>query len=134
MRRGFCWIGWIGWAFATLAAPFFAGRIIATVWAWTTWPLFPGPRSLYPPESVSDGEAFASSWMRWGDIGWTLALFFLVAGAFVFGAVRLPAIRSLSRNYSTAVAWLLVLGQAACWSFAIIRTDPYWDVFTIVPE
>lgn len=133
MGRGRRWIGWIGWAFASIAAPFFAGRAIATVWAWITWPLTPGPRSLYPPGSVSNGEALAAAWMTWGGIGWTLGLFALFAGAFAFGAARLPAIRSLPRSYSAILVWVLVLGQAAYWSFTMIRTDPYWDVFTIVP-
>ena len=134
MRRALSWIGWIGWALALVLTPLIAGRAVATVWAWVTWPLIVGPASLYPAGSVSDGKAFAAAWMTWSGLGWTVGLLVLLAGAFAFGATRLPVIRRCPRGLLVTLACLLLAAQAAYWSFEMIRTDPYWDVFIVVPE
>lgn len=133
MRRGLHWIGWIGWALASTALPFISGRAIATVWAILTWPLTAGPRSLYPAESVSNGEALAAYWMTWTGIGWTIALLVVFAGIFTIGAVRLLSTSSRPRRSYAAVALAFVIGMTTYWAHGMIRTDPYGDMLVFVP-
>jgi hypothetical protein len=133
MRRALGWIAWIGWALALLFTPFFAGRTIATLWAWATWPLTVGPKSLYPVGSVEGGEAFAAVWMTWGGILWTMLPLVLLGGAVAFGVAQLPPVRGLPRAFSAVFVSLLALAQTAYWSVMMIRSDPYWDVLITVP-
>ena len=133
MRRAFHWIGWIGWAFASIALPLFAGRAVATVWAALSWPLTVGPRSLYPVGSVSNGEALAAHWMTWTGIGWTIALVVVFAAGFAFGVARLLSTPSLPRRSLAVIALAFVVGLTAYGAHQMIRTDPYWDVFIVVP-
>ena len=133
MRRGLHWIGWIGWALASIALSLFAGRTIATVWAIFAWPLTTGPRSLYPVGSVSNGEALAAYWMTWTGIGWTIALVVVFAGVFTFGAVRLLSTPSLRRRSFALLGLVFVIGMTTYLAHQMIRSDPYWDVFIVVP-
>ena len=133
MRRGLHWIGWIGWALASIALPLFTGRTIATVWAALSWPLTVGPRSLYPVGSVRNGEALAASWMTWTGIGLTVALLVVFAGTFAFGVARLLSTPSLPRRSLAVVALVFVVGMTTYGTHRMIRTDPYWDVFIVVP-
>lgn len=133
MGRALRWIGWISWALALLLAPLFAGRAMATLWAWAAWPLTVGPKSLYPVGSAEGGEALAASWMTWGGIAWTVAPLILFASALAYGVAHLPNIRGLPRALPATVVWLLALGQAGYWSVTMIRSDRFWDVFIAVP-
>ncbi|WP_374513146.1 hypothetical protein [Brevundimonas sp.] len=133
MRRALGWIAWIGWALAFLLAPLFAGRAIATLWAWATWPLTVGPKSLYQVGSVEGGEALAAHWMTWEGIGWTLGPLILFASALVYGVAHLPKVRGLPRALPAALVWLFALGQTAYWVVTMIRNDRYWDMFINVP-
>ena len=133
MGRALRWIGWIGWALALLLTPFFAGRAVATLWAWATWPLTVGPNSLYPVGSVEGDEALAAHWMTWGGIAWTVAPLILFVSVLGYGVARLPNIRGLPGAFPASVVWLLALGQAGYWSVTMIRSDRFWDVFIAVP-
>lgn len=133
MRRGLHWTEWIGWALASIALSLFAGRAIATVWAIFSWPLAAGPRSLYPVSSVRNGEALAAYWMTWTGIGWTTALVVVCAGAFAFGVVRLLSRPNRHRKSVAVLALVFVIGMTTYWVHQMIGSDPYWDVFIVVP-
>lgn len=133
MRQGLRWIGWIGWALASVVLPFFAARTIATVWAVFSWPLAAGPQSLYPVSFAQDSEALASHWMTWSRIGWTTALLIVFASIFTFGAVRLLANAGLRRRFLAVLTIIFVSGMTTYGASELIRSDPYWDVFITVP-
>jgi hypothetical protein len=133
MQQGFRWVGWIGWALASVALSFFAGRTIATVWALFSWPLKAGPRSLYPVSSVGNGEALAAYWMTWTGIAWTTALALVCACALAFGVVRLLSRSGRHRRSVAVIALVFVIGMTTYWAHQMIKSDPYWDVFIVVP-
>jgi multisubunit Na+/H+ antiporter MnhF subunit len=133
MQQGLRWIGWIGWALASVALSFLAGRTIATVWAIFSWPLTAGPRSLYPESSVRNGEALAAYWMTWNGLAWTTALLVVCACALAFGVVRLLSKPNPRRRSVAVLALVFVIGMTTYCAHQMIRSDPYWDVFIVVP-